>query len=1219
MIFCITRQSAIHTARELVKLTTFLCDEDQKLLRSKYASQIKGKQLKEYFESGVGYHHAGVDAEDRQVLEEAFLCGCLPVMTCTSTLAMGLNLPAHLVIIKNTEQIIDGKFRGYNATQILQMIGRAGRPQFDFEGVAIIMTASDLKTHYQRLVNHSDVIESSLKSNLLERMNTEIALKMVTSLEDAVHWIENTYLYVRMRKAPEVYGLVGPITDEKLSEKVREMCLDTIRRLESLGLVVYDSILNSVEITDLGNLMMKHHLACTTIEMMWELQGGESLEDLIHFIACSAELKDMSLRNNEKTLLNMMNRARGRQAIRYPLVGRIATVPMKIACLLQCHLSHTTITDFSLQQDTNRIVCAATRIANGMTGMLLGKENRTADENFNQECSDPTHSEESTTVCETHEETDPTFPQTSGENSAHTRLMPVVSGYKAMINALKLRKSLQFGSWLNDPLEDLSVVFSITKAETEKLIDAGLITLRALQSTDPWTIEQILNRQPPFGRKLLDSIQCIPKYELTVEQVSSMASSIIRVQFTVKNETNSSSDTVVLLVGNTQNKLLASFKFKSCDLSGDGCIRHLTIVNCNDEERLSLSLISCNFAGVDIHTYFTVNRINDQNISAPVSPERPLQATDYSAENGQTPSTECKEGKKGEYADEDKALNFRGPPLLHNGDGGLKDGKQQHPFSPFDGIKRKRFSPGVKKMLNRFGIREKDVAHSVSTSLVSRSGLDKTFTWTPATPDSTPKVALVQTSMLEYIHSHSLKECSEERSKHLDNPANSASTGLCNDSTMMTPKLLESPKMATICTEPVRKKRRFKWTPSKSVMNYGSVVSSGTGSATSTPIRIVRSDDTNATVEATNSHFVSFDRDFSFLGENLRTPNQKDAILSATLSNMVNPSAQLTLNSNCSMLELCRDQAISAQSGDSESSSQCESVSEMYDATDRAVRVAPGNTDVTGENHGEYFEILARESEVMSAGETVYPQSPRDEIKNSSQGSHVGVLQTEKLAKENPLSPVYGTYTRGGAECSETILTPISMQQYHYQKSNIPRFSVRIRDPTPPSEATTTTPTAADSSEPAQDKFPPPTTSLTKNGPSTSDFKTPTDMGFNKLLNKWKRLERPRRQSVSPQISIDMKLLEEGWPELACTIFITKLCEAYGLEMDNTTRLSTPQVGNTRKSMEAETHSLEELRGESNEDKRNLQPIASSTVKMRSNTYEVDLDRYSAVEEKVEE
>lgn len=52
---------------------------------------------------------------------------CLTV--ATSTLAMGVNLPAHLVIVKSTQFYNAGKHEEYPKSQVLQMIGRAGRPQ----------------------------------------------------------------------------------------------------------------------------------------------------------------------------------------------------------------------------------------------------------------------------------------------------------------------------------------------------------------------------------------------------------------------------------------------------------------------------------------------------------------------------------------------------------------------------------------------------------------------------------------------------------------------------------------------------------------------------------------------------------------------------------------------------------------------------------------------------------------------------------------------------------------------------------------------------------------------------------------------------------------------------------------------------------------------------------------------------------------------------------
>lgn len=70
------------------------------------------------------------------------------VLCATATLAMGVNLPAHLVVLKGTRRYCSADenpdhvrgYKEYDKSACLQMIGRAGRPQFDTEGVAVIMT-----------------------------------------------------------------------------------------------------------------------------------------------------------------------------------------------------------------------------------------------------------------------------------------------------------------------------------------------------------------------------------------------------------------------------------------------------------------------------------------------------------------------------------------------------------------------------------------------------------------------------------------------------------------------------------------------------------------------------------------------------------------------------------------------------------------------------------------------------------------------------------------------------------------------------------------------------------------------------------------------------------------------------------------------------------------------------------------------------------------------
>ena len=95
-------------------------------------------------------------------IEQAFINRSLGIICCTSTLAVGVNLPCHMVIIKNTVgwEFGSNQPKEYSDLEIMQMIGRAGRPQYDDSAVAVIMTRMSRIHYYQQMVTGQEVLES---------------------------------------------------------------------------------------------------------------------------------------------------------------------------------------------------------------------------------------------------------------------------------------------------------------------------------------------------------------------------------------------------------------------------------------------------------------------------------------------------------------------------------------------------------------------------------------------------------------------------------------------------------------------------------------------------------------------------------------------------------------------------------------------------------------------------------------------------------------------------------------------------------------------------------------------------------------------------------------------------------------------------------------------------------------------------------------------------
>ena len=282
MVFCITRKSAVNTAKLLANVWASERKRDRYWEGPTRRLIVQDPELKNTLISGVAFHHAGLDGPDRHTVEQGFLNGQINVICCTSTLALGVNLPCHMVIIKNTVSYQDDGIKEYADLEIMQMLGRAGRPQFDSTAVAVIITKQEKVKKYEKLVSGEELLESSLHLNLIDHLNAEIALGTIYDLYTAKKWLAGTFLYVRLGLNPEHYKIDGDAEIQNLDDRIERICRRDLELLEKTQLM--DSG-DRIKTTEFGEAMARYYVKFKTMQVFMRLKPRSRMSEIVGSIS----------------------------------------------------------------------------------------------------------------------------------------------------------------------------------------------------------------------------------------------------------------------------------------------------------------------------------------------------------------------------------------------------------------------------------------------------------------------------------------------------------------------------------------------------------------------------------------------------------------------------------------------------------------------------------------------------------------------------------------------------------------------------------------------------------------------------------------------------------------------------------------------------------------------------------------------------------------------
>ncbi|KAH0791027.1 DExH-box ATP-dependent RNA helicase DExH14 [Histomonas meleagridis] len=371
LVFVPSRRQTRLTALDLISYANtsgqpFIYVTKEATLASK---EVIDQDLAHCLTFGVGLHHAGMLTHDLNIIEKLFEEGNLKLLIATSTLAWGVNLPAHFVIIKGTEYF-DAKscgFKPYTITELQQMMGRAGRPQFDKQGIVMIFCEESRKDFIKKFINSPFPVESSLLSNIYDHVNAEISNGRINSKKSLIDWINNTYFALRLNSNPKYYN---NITIDEVADNTIQILQDSYCCEMNIDKIIKPTIAGKI-----GSIF---YVSYKTIRLfMNNINNSQNIIDVLYFLCQSDEFKDVPIRHNEDLLIANMKP-------RYKCDGLMDSPFTKTYYMIQYYLSHQKmpIPDFdndlsSVLDQILRIVgcyieiCAIQNNLNGMINAIL--------------------------------------------------------------------------------------------------------------------------------------------------------------------------------------------------------------------------------------------------------------------------------------------------------------------------------------------------------------------------------------------------------------------------------------------------------------------------------------------------------------------------------------------------------------------------------------------------------------------------------------------------------------------------------------------------------------------------------------------------------------------------------------------------------------------------------------------------------------------------------
>lgn len=182
LMFVSTRRYAESAARKAgEKVKTHLSKGEKEKLEE-LSEKVKNvlstptqqcKKLAKVVKKGVAFEHAGLATKQKNLIENAYRDRLLKIIACTPVLSYGMSLPTYRVIIRDSKRYYGGYSDYIPILEYYQMIGRAGRPEYEGIGESILVSKGNKEELVNRFIlGEPEEIYSKLGVEPILRMHT---------------------------------------------------------------------------------------------------------------------------------------------------------------------------------------------------------------------------------------------------------------------------------------------------------------------------------------------------------------------------------------------------------------------------------------------------------------------------------------------------------------------------------------------------------------------------------------------------------------------------------------------------------------------------------------------------------------------------------------------------------------------------------------------------------------------------------------------------------------------------------------------------------------------------------------------------------------------------------------------------------------------------------------------------------------------------------------